>query len=290
MSAQNMIIAAAALLTATTVFGLANTVGFHRLLTHRSFKTPRWIRYMLALLATQYSGSPMMWVGVHRVHHTISDSKDDPHSPRHNGFWYGHSGWLLHTKSRFLAIVFALSGFGLHLRFLQWDVMRVLGKREPIWRKMTRDLKKERFFRFLDAPFVVPAMFAAQLTAAWFVAGWWGIGWLWAFHTFQNNNTWLVNSVCHMPSMGTKPHETKDDSRNVAWLGWLTFGEAYHNGHHKYPKSARHGLLPGETDLSWGMIQLLSKLGLAWDIKLPAKFREPEPAGDHPAGKTAPTK
>lgn len=275
MSIGSTIAAVAGLIGVMNLFGIANTVGFHRLLTHRSFKTRNWLRYTLALLSAQYSGSPMMWVGVHRVHHTISDGKGDPHSPRHNGFWYAHSGWLIGTKNPVLSIAFALSGFGLHLRFLYWDVLRVIGKRKPVWRKMTRDLQKERFFRFLDAPFVIPAMFAAQVAAAWFIAGWWGIGWLWAFHLLQNNNTWLVNSVCHMPWAGTKPHETRDDSRNVGWLGFLTFGEAYHNGHHKYPKSARHGLLAGEMDISWGVIRLLSKLGLAWDIQIPAKFRAP---------------
>ena len=288
MSVGSVIIAAGGLVLATTVFGLANTVGFHRLLTHRSFKTGRWLRYTLALLAAQYSGSPMMWVGVHRVHHTISDGKGDPHSPRHHGFWWAHSGWLLGTKSRIAAIAFAASGFGLHLRFLYWDVLRAFGRRDPVWRKMTRDLDKQWLFRALDAPFVIPAMFGLQLAAGWLIAGPWGIAWLWAFHALQNNNTWLVNSVCHLPGVGTKPHDTRDDSRNVAWLAWITFGEAHHNGHHKYPKSARHGLLPGETDISWGVIKLLSRLGLAWDIVIPEKFRDPAPA--QPEGQTAPSK
>jgi stearoyl-CoA desaturase (delta-9 desaturase) len=267
------LIAIAGLFAVLQIFAMANTIGFHRLLTHRSFKTRPWVRSAFAILGAQYSGSPMMWVGVHRVHHTISDWKDDPHTPR-NGFWYAHSGWLIDSKSPAVAALFALSGFGLHLRFLYWDVMRVLGKRKQVWRKMTRDLQKEPVMRLLDTPFVVPAMFAGQVAAAWLIGGPWGIAWLWGFHFMLNNSTWLVNSVCHWPTAGTKPHDTKDDSRNVQWLAWLTYGESQHNGHHKYPKSARHGLLPGETDPSWAVIRAMSKVGLAWDINIPKQFRD----------------
>jgi stearoyl-CoA desaturase (delta-9 desaturase) len=277
----SMIVGIASLLLVLQVFAMANTIGFHRLLTHRSFKTRGWIRNALAFLGAQYSGSPMMWVGVHRVHHTISDWKDDPHTPR-RGFWFAHSGWLIDATNPVVCAAFAASGFGLHLRFLYWDVLRVLGKRQDVWRKLTRDLEKEWLMVALDKPFVIPALFAAQVAGAWLVGGPWGIAWLWAFHTILNNSTWLVNSVCHWPTFGRAPHESKDDSRNVQGLAWLTWGESQHNGHHKYPKSARHGLLPGETDPSWAVIHWLERVGLAWDVHIPKQFRDGADAADDP--------
>ena len=88
MTATGWVIWGVSLFLTLQLFAMANTVGFHRLLTHRSFKTKWWIRNLLGFLGAQYSGSPMMWVGVHRVHHTISEWRDDPHSPRYNGFWW----------------------------------------------------------------------------------------------------------------------------------------------------------------------------------------------------------
>ena len=99
MTATGWIIWGASLFLVLQLFAVANTVGFHRLLTHRSFKTKWWLRNLLGFLGAQHSGSPMMWVGVHRVHHTISEWKDDPHSPKFNGFWWAHSGWLAGTKN-----------------------------------------------------------------------------------------------------------------------------------------------------------------------------------------------
>jgi fatty-acid desaturase len=249
------------------IVGLANTVGFHRLLTHRSFKTSPWLKNALAFTAAQYSGSPLLWVGVHRVHHTLSDSPSDPHTTWH-GFWYAHAGWLANTKSAPLAALFALSGFGLQVRFAIADVLRLMGRYPPVWRKMTKDLQKEPFMRFLDAPLVMTGFFVLQVAAAWLVGHWWGILWLWAMHLLLNNGTWAVNSFCHWPSVGTSPLDTKDRSRNVGWLNFLTHGESSHNYHHEFPRSACHGL-HGETDGSWRAIVWLSRLGLAWDIQLP---------------------
>ena len=264
---RTAIVSAVAFYVTLRVVGLANTVGFHRLLTHRSFKTAPWLRNGIALVAAQYSGSPMLWIGVHRVHHTLSDSPNDPHTTRH-GLWYAHSGWLASTKSVTLAVLFALSGFGLQVRFFVTDVLRLAGKHPPVWRKMTKDLLKEPFMRFLDVPLVMTGFFVLQLAAAWSIGGWWGIGWLWAMHLLLNNGTWLVNSVCHWPGVGSAPEATEDRSRNVRWLTYLTHGESNHNYHHEFPTSACHGI-HGESDSSWTAIKVLGRMGLAWDIQLP---------------------
>jgi stearoyl-CoA desaturase (delta-9 desaturase) len=275
MSAQ-LLVALIALYAVVLVCGLANTLGYHRLLTHRSFKTSLWLRNLITFTAALYSGSPMPWIGTHRVHHAVSDTGDDPHSPT-KGFWFAHCGWLCGSRSPWLCIPFALSGFGMQIRFVIHDVTRLFGVRKDWWATVTRDLQKERFMRFLDTPMVIPTLFAAQVAAAWFVGGWWGIAWLWGTHVASTNITWIVNSACHWPGLGDRPQNTRDDSRNVAWLALLTLGESNHNHHHKHQRSARHGL-NGELDPTWTAIRVLERLGLAWDLVLPKDRREREPA------------
>jgi stearoyl-CoA desaturase (delta-9 desaturase) len=238
---EQHVLGALAIYPAVVLLGLSNTVGYHRLLTHRSFKTSRWLRYVLTFVCAQYSGAPMQWVGAHRAHHTLSDTEGDPHTPT-KGFWYAHAGWLCGTRNRVLCVLFALSGFGLQVRIFLLDVLRLAGKHPPIWRTLTRDLEKERFMRVLDAPLVMSACFAAQVATAWWLGGGWGIAWLWFVHVFVNNATWIVNSACHWDGFGVRPHATRDRSRNVWWLALLTHGESNHNAHHRYPRSARHGL------------------------------------------------
>ena len=261
-------LAVLAIYPVTVVLGLSNTIGYHRLLTHRSFKTATWLRVALTFLSAQYSGAPMQWIGAHRVHHTLSDTEGDPHTPA-KGFWYAHAGWLCGTRNPLLCVLFAVSGFGLQVRIAIVDVLRLAGRRPPIWRAMTRDLEKERFMCLLDLPLVMTACFAAQVAIAWLIGGWAGIEWLWFVHLFLNNATWIVNSACHSNGVGERPHATRDQSRNVAWLALLTHGESNHNAHHKYPRSARHGL-DGELDASWAIIRVLARIGLATDVQLPA--------------------
>ena len=261
-------------LLAVNALGLGNTVGYHRLLTHRAFVPVLPVRWFFTLLGAMHGGSPMMWVGLHRLHHTRSDSDEDPHTPT-KGFWYGHSGWLIGTRNPVLAILFALSGFGQQATILVHDVQRLLGLRKADWVSLCPDLKKERLMRVLDVPLGMPALFAAQLGLAWLVAGPWGILWLWCVHVFLTNTSWSVNSVCHWPAFGTQPFPTGDWSRDVWWMSIFTNGESYHNGHHRYPRSARHAL-DGGQDLSWRVIQGLCAVGLAKDPWLPRKYRKVE--------------
>jgi len=257
-------IAVGSLYVVIVLLGITNTVGYHRLLTHRSFQTTKWLRAALTIACAQYSGSPMAWVGAHRVHHTVSDTAADPHTPT-KGFWYAHAGWLIGTRNPLLCIAFALSGFGLHVRFLVYDVRRMLGTYPPVWRAITRDLERERLMRVLDIPLVITACFALQVAAAWLIGGIWGLAWLWCAHVVLNNATWIVNSACHWPGLGTRPHATRDQSRNVRWLALVTHGESNHNAHHKHPRCARHGF-DGELDTSWLVIRGLARVGLAWDV------------------------
>lgn len=252
---------------AVALVGLGNTVGYHRLLTHRAFRCGAGVRAFWTLLGALYSGSPALWVGLHRLHHTRSDTDEDPHSPRAGALW-AHAGWIPGTRSGALALVFALSGFGQQAAIVWHDLRRLAGRNPPAWRQLCPDLMKEPLMRALDTPGVMPLLFLAQLGAAWVVGGGRGILWLWAAHLWLTNTSWAVNSICHSPRFGRQPHATGDDSRDVPWLALATHGESYHNSHHRYPRSARHGL-DGGWDLSWWVIAAMTRLKLASEPWLP---------------------
>jgi len=255
------------------VLSLSNTIGYHRLLSHRAFKTSPFVRSTFTLLAALSAGSPLLWVGVHRIHHVFSDRPGDVHSTK-DGFFYAHSGWLFNTKNPLLAILLAVSGFGLQIRYLLTDLQRITGKTLPFWRKTCRDLMREPLMRTLDIPLVIPGLFALQVAVAWWIGEWWGIAWLWAMHVVQNNASWVVNSICHWPSIGSASKESRDLSRDVPWLSWLTNGDSYHNSHHRFPGSAKHAAFGG-MDLSWLVICLLARVGLASEVKLPLGIEAP---------------
>jgi stearoyl-CoA desaturase (delta-9 desaturase) len=260
------------------LLGFGNTVGYHRLLTHRAFRTAPGVRATFAFLGALHAGPPLLWVGLHRLHHLRSDGPEDPHSPRVRGFWYGHSGWLLGPLGRgrggaVFAALFAASGFGQQGITLVHDLRRLAGTNPPTWLSLCPDLAGEPGLLLLERPLVTPALFAAQLALAATVGGWAGVAWLWALHLSLTNASWAVNSVCHSPAVGRAPHATGDDSRDVPWLAPSTLGEAYHNTHHRYPRSARHGLAGG-FDPSWWLIRGLVTVGLATDPWLPKEARE----------------
>jgi len=215
-------------------------MGYHRLLTHRGYKTPRWVEYFLTLCGTlALEGGPIFWVGVHRIHHQLTDRPGDPHSPR-DGKWWSHMGWVLMGK-------------GLHRD------TRELAAYVP-------DLRKDRFYVLLSQWHWVPEVVLAVALLAF--GGWkyvlWGV---FLRTTVGLHATWLVNSATHL--WGSQRFATGDDSRNNFLIALLTFGEGWHNNHHAHPSSARHGLKWWEIDLNWYGIQLLRRLGLAKQIKLP---------------------
>ena len=258
----------------TLVFGLGNTVGYHRLLTHRAFRAMAPVRWILTLLGATHSGSPVVWVALHRHHHANSDQPEDPHTPT-RGFWAGHTGWLIGLTHPIPCMLFAASGFGLQGKLLVHDLLRLAGRNPPVWRELCPDLMQEPLMRALDTPLVMPMMFSIQLAAAWTVAGGWGLVWLWAVHMALTNASWAVNSVCHWPGFGVQTYDTGEGSRDVSWVAWFTNGEGYHNSHHRYPKSAKHAL-HGGPDLSWRLIQAMVALRLAREPWLPRDFRESE--------------
>jgi fatty-acid desaturase len=256
---------------AQVLMGLGNTIGYHRLLTHRAFATVQPLWLLFTFLGALHSGGPMPWIALHRLHHTKSDGPEDPITPK-LGFFNAQGGFLIGTANPWLALPFALSGFGQQAVIFITDVKRIAGTYTPEWHDACPDLREHWFIRLLDVPLVITAMFLTQVALAWFIGGWWGLLWLWLLHLALTNGSWAVNSLGHTPSSGRQDYDNPDQSTNVPWLAAITFGEGYHNNHHRYPRSAWNALGPG-PDVSWYIIRGLVALGLAWDVWLPKKWR-----------------
>ncbi len=231
-----------ALALAIVLWWIAGSLGigmaYHRLLTHRGYKCPKWVEYFLTLCATlALEGGPFFWVATHRVHHQNSDKEGDPHSPRDGGFW-AHAGWII-------------TGRAFHNQSTE------LLPYVP-------DLRKDKFHTWISKWHWVPITALGIIILA--VAGWKYVLWGIFLRTVVGLHlTWLVNSATHM--WGSRRFLTTDTSKNSFWVAMLTFGEGWHNNHHAHPQSARHGLAWYEFDLNWYGISALRLLGLAWDIK-----------------------
>ncbi|MFL5824615.1 MAG: acyl-CoA desaturase [Solirubrobacteraceae bacterium] len=235
------------------VIGSGITVGFHRLLTHRSFKTSRLLRAGFAALGSAAAEGPVIdWVATHRKHHAYSDVEGDPHSPH-----VGHgSGWRG-----------ALAGF-VHAH-IGWVFSDMEVADEQIYAK---DLVADPWIRFVDRTFVLWVVLGLAFAFGLGVAltgtvtgGLLGLLWGGAARIFfVHHSTFSINSVCHF--FGRQDFATRDESRNVPWLAIPTWGEAWHNNHHAFPTSYRHGLRRWQIDPSAGMIRLLEMVGLVWDV------------------------
>jgi stearoyl-CoA desaturase (delta-9 desaturase) len=240
-----------AMLTALVLYVVSGSLGigmaYHRLLTHRSYKTHKWIEYFLTLCGTlALEGGPIFWVATHRIHHQRSDREGDPHTPREGG-WWAHMGWII-------------AGEGLH------HDASVLARYVP-------DLSRDRFHVALSNWHWVTNVVVGFALLAF--GGWTYVLWGIFFRTtFGLHCTWLVNSATHM--WGSRRFQTKDDSTNNWWVAALSFGEGWHNNHHAHPTSARHGLAWYEFDVNWIGISALKALGLAWDVRV-AKIKQPVP-------------
>jgi stearoyl-CoA desaturase (delta-9 desaturase) len=219
------------------VAGLGITAGFHRGLTHRSFRTGRVVQFLLAAGGcTALQKGPLWWVAHHRLHHAHSDRAGDPHSPVLDGFWHGHIGWLF-TR----------------------DLMRP----DP---RLVRDLAKFPELVWLDRLWLLPGLLV--VAGCYAAAGWSGVVWgycLSVVAVFQV--TFAVNSIGHR--WGRQRFATAEGSRNNLALGYLAMGDGWHNNHHRAPASARHGLAWYEFDMTYRAIRFLAWLGLAWAVREP---------------------
>jgi stearoyl-CoA desaturase (delta-9 desaturase) len=233
--------------------GLGVTVGFHRHLTHRSFKTSRPVRAAVAILGSAAIEGPVIsWVADHRKHHTYSDREGDPHSP-HVGHGGGFRG--------------ALKGlFHAHVGWLFIHTHRGARKR------YARDLLADPVVTFVDRHFLAWALggLGVAFALGWAIGGSFhaaltGLLWGGAVRMLVVHHvTYSINSLCHF--FGRRRFDTGDESRNLFWLSLPTFGESWHNNHHAFPTSAMHGMRRWELDPSAMVIRLLEKLGLVWDV------------------------
>ena len=215
---------------------LGLTLGYHRLLSHRAFEVPKWLERVFATcgaLSAEYG--PIEWVGLHRQHHKWSDKGLDPHNIN-RGFWWAHIGWML---------------------------FRVPGEKRV--KRYAGDLRADPYYRWLDNNFLALQIPLGVLLYS--LGGWHWV--LWGIPlriTAVYHLTWCINSVCHV--WGSQPYKDIDEARNNPVLGIIAFGEGWHNNHHAFPYSAKQGL-QGQFDLTWYVILLLKKMGLARGIRLP---------------------
>ncbi len=212
-------------------------LGYHRLLTHRGYKTPKWIEYFLTICASlAIQGGPVSWITTHRIHHAFTETEQDPHSPN-EGFFWSHMGWVFRGGSH-----------------LYDQEMRM---------KYSPDLMKDKFHVFMEKWYWITNIFAGIILFA--IGGFsmvlWGVAFrvVWGWHS-----VWIVNSITHI--WGSRRFETRDSSTNNALVALLAWGEGWHNNHHAYPRSARHGMAWYEFDFNWIQIWLLEKIGLVKDV------------------------
>lgn len=216
-------------------------LGYHRLLSHRSFQVPQWLEYAIALIgALALQGGPIFWVAGHRLHHAYTeDETKDPYSAR-KGFWWSHMLWIFYPRSEFF-------------NYEQY-------------KQFAPDLVRDPFYRWLNRYFVLLQLPLALLLYA--LGGWplviWG---MFVRTVLLWHSTWMINSVTHL--WGYRTFETDDNSQNLWWAAIFTYGEGWHNNHHAYPKVAKAGWRWWELDVTWWAIWLLRQLGLARKVVMP---------------------
>lgn len=218
-------------------------LGYHRLLSHRSFQVPRWLEYVIALIgASALQGGPIFWVAGHRLHHAYTeDEEKDPYSAS-KGFWWSHMLWIFYP----------------HAEFFDYEQ----------YKRFAPDLVRDPFYRWLNRYF-----FLLQLPLALLLYGLGG----WSFVIYGVflravllwHTTWMINSVTHM--WGYRTFKVEDNSRNLWWAAIFTYGEGWHNNHHAYPSVAKAGWRWWELDVTWWAIWLLKQTGLARKVVMPPK-------------------
>ncbi len=250
--------------------GLGTSVGFHRLFTHRSFKTSRPLKIGLGILGSMAAQGPVLqWAATHRRHHEVADSAGDPHTP-HPGGDHGEGGAIRGLFHAHLGWMFSAQEGANPDRYipdlLADEDVRWLHRTFPIW---------------VAVGLAVPFLAGLALTGTW-AGALAGLLWGGLVRVFLlQHATFSVNSICH--SFGPRRFQTGDASRNVWWLSLITFGEGWHNNHHAFPNSARFGLMRGEADLGGWLIGALERMGWAWDVVRVSPHRLSQRRVDRPA-------
>ena len=221
---------------------LGVTLNYHRTLTHRSLRLVKPLEYLTAIFGMlAFQGSPIEWVATHRVHHATSDTDQDPHSTK-RGLSWAHIRWIVQKNAN-------------------------VPKPEEMGRYVP-DLINEPFYQFIR-PLHVPLQLVLAV-ALFAFGGWsWVIWGIFARLIFTYHTTWLVNSAAH--AVGYQTYKTADRSTNSWWVALVSFGEGWHNNHHAFPFSARHGMAWYEIDPTWWIIKGLRALRLADKVRVPTQ-------------------
>jgi stearoyl-CoA desaturase (delta-9 desaturase) len=235
--------------------GFGVTIGYHRLFTHKSFETSRVMQAIFAVLGSMAVEGPVFkWVAQHRMHHQHSDEEHDPHSPHLHGhgfvglikgLWHSHVGWL------FVKDYCNLSKY----------IPDLMASRALTWISKT-------FTVWVVIGLLLPTVLCGLFTVSWYGAL---LGFIWgglARIFLVHHITWSINSVCHL--WGSQDYRSHDESRNNVVFGVLAMGEGWHNNHHAFPTSARHGLAWWQIDVSYYVIRAMEVVGLAWKVRVPA--------------------
>jgi stearoyl-CoA desaturase (Delta-9 desaturase) len=254
--------------------GFGVTIGFHRMLTHRSFRTSKPVEYLFAVLGSMSVQGPVInWVADHRKHHAHTDEEGDPHSPHvtdgHgsgvrgmlHGLFHAHIGWLMTEHGQARRTKYAR------------DLME-----DPGMRSIHR-----AFVPIVLTGFAVPAVLGFALTGGEVAGALTGLLWGGFVRVFLLHHvTWSINSICHV--FGRRRFATDDHSTNVFWLALPSLGEAWHHNHHAFPRAAVHGLRRTELDPSGWVIGVMERLGLAWDVVRIGPERQRARLSNAPAG------
>ncbi|MBK8071767.1 MAG: acyl-CoA desaturase [Ramlibacter sp.] len=215
---------------------LGASAGYHRYFAHRAFKTSRAFQFVLAILAmSSIQKGVLWWASNHRVHHQYSDTPWDPHSMVQGGFWWAHAGWLLAHAD---------------------------GPTEP---HRVRDFDAFPELRWLDDHYLVPPV--AIAVVIWLLAGWWGVVWGVLLPTvLVMHGTFTINSLAHWK--GSRRYATTDNSTNNWLVVVLTLGDGFHNNHHHSPRTAHHGFMWWELDITYFVLRLLDLFRIVWDLRI----------------------
>jgi fatty-acid desaturase len=216
-------------------------LGYHRLLTHRSFQVPKWLEYIFGTIgALAVEGGPIFWVASHRLHHAHTEEEEkDPYAAS-LGFWWSHLLWMIFPRDEFF--------------------------NKEAYRRFAPDMARDRYYQFLDRYFL---FLQIPLAAVLYALG----GWQFVLYgifvrtVLVWHSTWFINSATHM--FGYRNFDSEDNSRNLWWAALFAYGEGWHNNHHTYPNMAKAGLRWWEVDMTWWAIQLLRATGLAKKVVMP---------------------
>ncbi|BAZ17072.1 delta-9 desaturase [Calothrix sp. NIES-4071] len=220
-------------------------LGYHRLLTHKSFQVPKWLEYIIATIgALALQGGPIFWVSGHRLHHAHTEDVDqDPYSAK-RGFWWSHMLWLFYPRQEFFT--------------------------REIYQKAAPDLARQPFYCWLDRNFLmlqIPVALGLYLIGGWSFV----IYGVFLRAVLLWHSTWFVNSATH--TWGYRTFDDGDDNaRNLWWVSIVTYGEGWHNNHHAYPNVAKSGFRWWEIDVTWWSIKALQTLGLAKKVVMPPQL------------------